>query len=246
MVVTAKGSTTRVFRLHGDLHGEPRVFVLNEGENPVGADPKNAIHLPIRQVSRQHALLRVEGERVRIEDLGSTNGTFVNGVRVRKSRLGQNDWVQFGPVLMTFESLAAEEHQLAISLDELPGPIPTTTGFGRSRYHDRDRHPIGNLDSLGRGSGPVRGAAHQQVVPGRYRCHRVPGRLDRGRHGSAGDADLLRGRRGSGRIRGPRRPLVLDAVGGTRRPSTGRRAAEAHNCPLSGIQPPGRSRGRLG
>lgn len=116
MVSTARDSAARVFRLHGDLHGEPRVFVLREGENPVGADPTNAVYLPIRQVSRQHALLRVEGNRVRIEDLGSTNGTYVNGVRVRKSRLGQNDWVQFGPVLMTLESLAAEEHELAISL----------------------------------------------------------------------------------------------------------------------------------
>jgi transcriptional regulator with AAA-type ATPase domain len=118
-----KGSKSRVFRLHGDLHGEPRVFVLKEGENPVGADPKSAVHLPIRQVSRQHALLRVDGERVRIEDLGSTNGTYVNGVRVRKSRLGQNDWVQFGPVLMTFESLAAEEHELAINLENDDAPV---------------------------------------------------------------------------------------------------------------------------
>lgn len=117
MPAATKSSKSRVFRLHGDLHGEPRVFVLKEGENPVGADPTSAVHLPIRQVSRQHALLRVEGERVRVEDLGSTNGTYVNGVRIRKSRLGQNDWIQFGPVLMTFESLAAEEHELAISLD---------------------------------------------------------------------------------------------------------------------------------
>ena len=126
-MATAKGCAARVYRLHGDLHGEPRVFVLKDGENPVGADPNNAIHLPIRQVSRQHAVLRVDGDRVRIEDLGSTNGTYVNGVRVRKSRLGQNDWVQFGPVLMTFESLAAEEHELAISLEK--NPAPPTQGF---------------------------------------------------------------------------------------------------------------------
>ncbi len=121
-MVSSPHSATRVFRLHGDLHGEPRVFVLKEGENPVGAAPTNTVHLPIRQVSRQHALLRVDGDRVRIEDLGSTNGTYVNGVRVRKSRLGQNDWVQFGPVLMTFDSLAAEEHELAISLGDAPAP----------------------------------------------------------------------------------------------------------------------------
>ncbi|MFV2072762.1 MAG: sigma 54-interacting transcriptional regulator [Thermoanaerobaculales bacterium] len=111
-----KGLTTRVFRLHGDLQGEPRLFVLREGDNPVGADPVNAVHIPVRQVSRHHAVLRVGSEGVRLEDLGSTNGTYVNGVRVRKARLDENDWVQFGPVLLTFESLPADEHELAITL----------------------------------------------------------------------------------------------------------------------------------
>jgi len=123
---STKGSQSCVFRLHGDLNGEPRVFVLKEGENPVGADPMSAIHLPIRQVSRQHAVLRVDGDRVRIEDVGSTNGTFVNGVRVRKSRLGQNDWVQFGPVLLTFEAIAADEHELAISIENDDTPPGST------------------------------------------------------------------------------------------------------------------------
>ena len=122
MHAAPKDSKSRVFRLHGDLQGEPRVFVLREGRNPVGADPTSAVHLPIREVSRQHALIHVDGARVRIEDLGSTNGTYVNGVRVRKSRLGKNDWVQFGPVLMTFESLAAEEHELAINLENDNAP----------------------------------------------------------------------------------------------------------------------------
>ena len=135
-----KAARNRVFRLQGDLHGEPRVFVLKEGDNSVGADRASSVHLPIRQVSRQHALLRVERGHVRIEDLGSTNGTFVNGVRVRKSRLGHNDWVQFGPVLMTFESLAAEEHELAITLENGDTPpedrfesADTTTAIGISR-----------------------------------------------------------------------------------------------------------------
>jgi DNA-binding NtrC family response regulator/pSer/pThr/pTyr-binding forkhead associated (FHA) protein len=114
----------KVFRLHGELQGQARVFVLGPGDNRVGADPANPIHIPVRQVSRRHAVLRVNGDGVKLEDLGSTNGTFVNGVRVRKARLGENDWVQFGPVVLTFESLSADEHALAISLDdpEASGP----------------------------------------------------------------------------------------------------------------------------
>jgi DNA-binding NtrC family response regulator len=115
-----EAAATRVYRLQGELEGEPRVFVLGPGENRVGADPANPIHLPVRQVSRRHAVLRVKGDAVQLEDLGSTNGTFVNGVRVRSARLGEHDWVQFGPVLLTFEELDAEEHELAITLDDGP------------------------------------------------------------------------------------------------------------------------------
>lgn len=110
----------RVFRLHGELQGAPAVFVLGPGDNRVGADPANPIHIPVRQVSRSHAVLTVNGDGVKLEDLGSTNGTFVNGVRVRQARLGENDWVQFGPVVLTFESLKADEHALSITLDDQP------------------------------------------------------------------------------------------------------------------------------
>ncbi|MCU0234903.1 MAG: sigma 54-interacting transcriptional regulator [Thermoanaerobaculales bacterium] len=119
-----KAPEARLFRLHGELGGEPRVFVLGPGENRVGADPANPIHLPVRQVSRRHAVLRVQGDSVQVEDLGSTNGTFVNGVRVRSARLGEHDWVQFGPVLLTFEELEAGEHELAITLDDRPRTPP--------------------------------------------------------------------------------------------------------------------------
>ena len=132
-----KAPSELVFRLQGELGGRPKVFILDPGQNPVGADPRNPIHIPVRQVSRRHAVLSVDAEGVVLEDLGSTNGTFVNGVRVRKARLGENDWVQFGPVLLTFEALSADEHALAISLDDgaaaaAPAPRrePSTTEVG--------------------------------------------------------------------------------------------------------------------
>ncbi len=121
-MIPSTGGVGTIFRLHGDLQGEARLFVLQLGENPVGADPKNTIHIPARQVSRRHAVLKVNSDGVRLEDLGSTNGTYVNGVRVRKADLAENDWVQFGPVVLTFESLSVEEHELAITLSEQDKP----------------------------------------------------------------------------------------------------------------------------
>lgn len=108
------------FRLRGAVEGEECIFLLDEGENLVGADTCNAIHIAVRQVSRRHAVLRVDAEGVRLEDLDSTNGTFVNGVRVRQAWLNENDWVQFGPVVLTFESLSGNEREIAIDLDAHP------------------------------------------------------------------------------------------------------------------------------
>lgn len=52
--------------------------------------------IPDSQVSRHHAqIIRQAGEFM-VEDLGSTNGTFVNGVRVRRCRLTPGDQLQFG------------------------------------------------------------------------------------------------------------------------------------------------------
>lgn len=47
-------------------------------------------------VSRRHATISVNGDQVLIQDLGSTNGTFVNGERVKRAQLNENDRVLIG------------------------------------------------------------------------------------------------------------------------------------------------------
>jgi DNA-binding winged helix-turn-helix (wHTH) protein len=62
-----------------------RAIVLAEGENLIGRDPGCAVWLDAPGVSRRHARIEVarDGETVRLEDLGSMNGTFVDGTIVR-------------------------------------------------------------------------------------------------------------------------------------------------------------------
>lgn len=59
-----------------------REFELLAGENIVGRDPDVRIRLNAPGISRRHARIVVAGDRLTIEDLGSKNGTFVQGQRI--------------------------------------------------------------------------------------------------------------------------------------------------------------------
>ena len=59
-----------------------QTFILDQDLLTLGRDPGNDIVISDPQVSRQHARVTRQGETMVIEDTGSTNGTFVNGVRL--------------------------------------------------------------------------------------------------------------------------------------------------------------------
>ena len=64
----------------------------------VGRSPTNNVYLKDRSVSRAHCQIRAEAGNGRcfIEDLGSTNGTFVNGQRVTEAELRDGDIIRLG------------------------------------------------------------------------------------------------------------------------------------------------------
>lgn len=78
-----------------------RVVVRRGGECRIGRSRDNALTLPDRegaQSSARHAIARYERGQWWIYDLGSTNGTFVNGVRVTRAPFGPGDRLVFGDV----------------------------------------------------------------------------------------------------------------------------------------------------
>ena len=64
----------------------------------VGRTAACALQLSSESVSRQHAELRAAGEGVRVKDLGSANGTILNGIRVTEAHAIHNDVLMFGSV----------------------------------------------------------------------------------------------------------------------------------------------------
>jgi predicted component of type VI protein secretion system len=84
------------------VHGEPRgkCLLFPPGEFVIGRGRECHIRPNSDWISRQHCLLRVTRSGAIIRDLGSTNGTLVNGVRVLGERpLGDGDKVQLGQLV---------------------------------------------------------------------------------------------------------------------------------------------------
>src|SRR5678816_4213113 len=68
----------------------------------VGRALECAIRTDDAMVSRKHSGIRMEGNRYVVEDLGSSNGTHVNNVRVTKQALAHNDVVQCGSLWLRY------------------------------------------------------------------------------------------------------------------------------------------------
>jgi DNA-binding winged helix-turn-helix (wHTH) protein len=81
-----------------------RRLVLYEGENIIGRDPQCSLWVDESHVSGQHARLTVSAGQVTVEDLGSTNGTFLRGSRVTVPQpLADGDVIRFGATDVTFK-----------------------------------------------------------------------------------------------------------------------------------------------
>ena len=71
-------------------------YLLKEGSTTVGRHPESDIFLDDVTVSRHHCRFVIGGDTIRVEDSGSTTGTYVNEVRVDQATLRAGDEVLIG------------------------------------------------------------------------------------------------------------------------------------------------------
>jgi pSer/pThr/pTyr-binding forkhead associated (FHA) protein len=82
----------------------------------IGRQEGCEIHIDNLGISRTHARLMRDGDGYRVEDLGSSNGTFVNGEQVQRQPLGDGDVLTLGKFEVVYQ---------AASLDGAPTPPAT-------------------------------------------------------------------------------------------------------------------------
>ncbi len=98
-------------------------YALDLPDITIGRLPGNTIVLGDPTVSGQHAVIRRDGAAYLLTDLGSSNGTFVNGERITGSqRLAPGDQIQFGAVSLRFAESGAAVGG-ALRMDQRP-PAP--------------------------------------------------------------------------------------------------------------------------
>lgn len=128
-------------------NGVATPYPLDAEEITIGRHPDCTIQLDSNMVSRRHARVVRDGAKLRVEDLQSGNGTFVNGTRIIEPvALKHGDRVKVGPVLMRFEednapttprfraAASPEDYIADIDADEdsraITDSVPSDAGFG--------------------------------------------------------------------------------------------------------------------
>lgn len=95
-------------------------FELEPGFNTVGRNPTNDLRLKDATISSFHCELVVaKDETVTVHDLGSTNGTFVNGNRIEKSPLPVQAALRVGSIELRLERIH-EAPEVRIAVPKLP------------------------------------------------------------------------------------------------------------------------------
>jgi serine phosphatase RsbU (regulator of sigma subunit) len=95
--------------------GVGRQFELEGREVIIGRQPDVDLHLDAREVSRRHARILIEGSQYFLEDLESSNGTFVNSIKLQgKTALQPQDQIRMGPYLFRFEATPTSEVDVVI------------------------------------------------------------------------------------------------------------------------------------
>jgi predicted component of type VI protein secretion system len=70
--------------------------LLSKDRSTIGRRPHNDIVVDNLAASGEHAALHLSGGHATLEDLGSTNGTYVNGQAIKKQALAHNDVIEIG------------------------------------------------------------------------------------------------------------------------------------------------------
>lgn len=135
-----------VFRPDGSRKHVP----LHEGRYVIGRRADANLRIPLPTVSRDHAELMLEGDRLILRDLGSSNGTYHNNTRIeREVIISAGDMVAVGPCLITVQidgqPADVTRPDLIDDSDATPTVAPPAQGSPQPSDEDDDDDGVDDL-----------------------------------------------------------------------------------------------------
>ena len=138
-----------ILTLDGEIISEHNI---SDKSLTIGRKHDNDIQLNDLTVSGRHALVNMLGDQITIEDLGSTNGTLVNGIHIKKTTINHGDVIQIGHHQFTYLNEGAPKYEptmfIKAEMDETQMVLPDW----ESRIETIKGQPLGGLRTL---NGPL-------------------------------------------------------------------------------------------
>lgn len=166
--------------------GQVYTFHFDKPEVLIGRVKGNDVILPKQNISKRHTLVKAEGKRFIVEDVGSTNGTYVNGHRIATAvEVGADDKVYIGDFVMNFTDLSdmagAAPPDVPVGLDAAP-PLEEFPPLDARAIHEQAAVPAGVPQPPMEPAQSIRATQHMQGPVNPPEIHEPPprGHLDSG------------------------------------------------------------------
>ena len=145
--------------------GQRRSFSVTRDMTVIGRREDCDLRIPLGDVSRKHCRLIVDGEAIKVEDLGSSNGTYRNGERVQQTELTAGDTIQIGPVVFVLQvdGFPADEDLTPVTAQT--ASAATKNGQAVATPEGEDEAEVVDLESEDAGETGGGGAAPGEFDP---------------------------------------------------------------------------------
>ena len=118
--------------LKGPLLG--KLYPLEKGASVLGRSNEADIVVDDQGVSRKHLKIKSKGENVIVKDIGSTNGTYVNSIRITEHALQNGDKIQISPSTIFKFVVSAESEKVFLDELYLMGVTDPVTNVYNKKY----------------------------------------------------------------------------------------------------------------
>src|SRR4051794_33557946 len=137
--------------------GDRRSFSLHKDTTIIGRREDCDLRIPLGEISRKHCRLIKDGDALRIEDLGSSNGTYHNGQRVQEAVIGPGDTLQVGSIafVVQIDGMPADEELQPILAT--PAPSHAASDSGAEEAEAAEASGTGEISMDGEGDPAMSG-----------------------------------------------------------------------------------------